>query len=204
MTRGIAGFGFSGRTAAKRFSRCRFPRDVCSISGPGGRTPYMVQREPLSHLSAIARASTIARCLVMQGGVLWVAPLQQESLAVLPGMRRSRALRGVATRSRLLRPSGRRCLLPLRLLIGLRQGIRGLELVFLRHPGVYRRRLHVRVAKLLLDNLQVVAADSVQVRGIGVAAGMGGVPGIQADRCHEALDDPPHPIPGEGPPLAGE
>ena len=106
----------------------------------------------------------------MQGIVLLVVPLQQESLAVLTGMRRCRALRSLIARPRLLRPSGRRCLLPLRLLIRLRQGIRGLELVLLRHPGVDRRRLHVRVAELLLHDLQVVAADPVYVCGIGMAA----------------------------------
>jgi hypothetical protein len=33
---------------------------------------------------------------------------------------------------------------------------------------------------------------------------VGGVPGIQADRSHEALDDPPHAIPSEASALAGE
>jgi hypothetical protein len=102
------------------------------------------------------------------------------------------------------RPTRTRCTNLLRVPKGLRQGVGGLELVLLGHLRVDRRGLDAGVAELLLDDLQIVAACSVQVGGLGVPAGVGGVPGIQAHGRHETLDHPPDPVAGKRSPLARE
>ncbi len=92
----------------------------------------------------------------------------------------------------------------LRVVEELGEGVGRPQLVLLGDPGVDRGRLDARVHHLLLDDRQVVPAGPVQVRRIGVATRMGGVPRIQPHGRHEAFHHPPDPIPGEGPPLAEE
>jgi len=60
------------------------------------------------------------------------------------------------------------------------------------------------MAELLLDDFQVGAAGPIQVSRIAMATRVRGVAGIQTDSGHEALDHPPDPIAGEGPPLPNE
>jgi hypothetical protein len=103
------------------------------------------------------------------------------------------------------RPTRTRCTIPLRVPVGPRQGVRSPGLVLLGDLRVDRGGLDAGVAELLLDDLQVVAADHmIQVRRIGMATRVRGVPGIQADSGHEALDYPPDPVVGKRPPLAPE
>lgn len=88
----------------------------------------------------------------------------------------------VTDRQRLLRPPRRRRLLPWGFLKNLRQGVGGPEFVLLRHLCVDRRRLDVRVAELLLDDLEVATARPIQVGRVGVSAG------VRRCFCGEALE----------------
>ena len=92
----------------------------------------------------------------------------------------------------------------LRVSVGLRQSFGSPGFVLLGDLYVDGGRLDAGVAELLLDDFQVGAAGPIQVRRIAMATRVRGVPGIQADSGHEALDHPPDPVAGEGPPLARE
>ena len=92
----------------------------------------------------------------------------------------------------------------LRVSAGLRQSFGSPGFVLLGDLCVDGGRLDAGVAELLLDDFQVGAAGPIQVRRIALATRVRAVPGIQADSGHEALDHPPDPVAGEGPPLARE
>jgi hypothetical protein len=85
---------------------------------------------------------------------------------------------------------------------GLRQSFGSPGINLLRHLGVDRGGLDGSVAELLLDDFQVGAAGPIQVRRIGMATRLRGVPGIQAHGRHEALDHPPDAVAGQGASLA--
>lgn len=68
----------------------------------------------------------------------------------------------------LLGPSGRRGLLSVRLLVGLRERVRGPKFILLGDLRVDRRGLDARVPELFLDDLEVAPARPVQVRRVGV------------------------------------
>ena len=60
------------------------------------------------------------------------------------------------------------------------------------------------MAELLLDDFKVGAAGPVEMGSLGVPTRVRGVPGIQPDVRHEALDHPPDAVPGEWASLPGE
>ncbi len=102
--------------------------------------------------------------------------------------RRGGGCHGLDAWRHLFQPSGTSHLLPLRLPEHVGQGVRCPNLVLFGHLGVDGRGLDAGVAELLLDDLQVAPAGPVEVSGVGVAARVGSVPGIQAHGGHKALD----------------
>jgi site-specific DNA recombinase len=96
-------------------------------------------------------------------------------------------------------PTRTRCTILLRVPKGLRQSFGSPRFVLLGHLGVDRRGLDAGVAELLLDDFKVGAAGPVEVRGVGVATHLGGVPRIRADSRHEILDEAPDAVASERP-----